>query len=146
MRGDVRGWVRVGRKWVLVCLKKDGQGLAQRALGHVLKRFPAATDHENCVQRGQRSGMGGRIGNWYGSGVNFGAAPVSSEGDVNVAVWGYVLGGNSVTLRRGTHDMLFLLRNSTVSREYSSEARLRMVCRRRRLMKGKLTSTGKPER
>ena len=78
--------------------------------------------------------------------IEFGAAPVSGEGNVNVAVRGYVLGGNSVTLRRGTHDMLFLLRNSTVSREYSSEARLRMVCRRKRLMKGKLTSTGKPER
>jgi hypothetical protein len=42
--------------------------------------------------------------------------------------------------------MLLLCRNSTVSWEYSSDARLRIVCSRRRLMKGKLTSTGKPER
>ena len=33
-----------------------------------------------------------------------------------------------------------------VSREYSSEARFRIVWRRRRLMKGKFMSTGKPER
>jgi hypothetical protein len=33
-----------------------------------------------------------------------------------------------------------------VSREYSSEARFKIVCRRRRLMKGKFVSTGNPER